>query len=207
MTGPASNGDLDRQVERGNLFVHTVLAEQALRANENEALLNGLVDYLIGRELVRPDELLQAVESARAEAAEAGELATVGVAIRIDGDEASTPPVLVDCEQRLPICKAVCCRLRFALSAEEIESRKLKWDLGRPYFNRRDSGCYCHQIDGATLGCGIYEDRPSVCRRYSCAHDERIWKDFEGMELNQEWIDANLGEDGPTPIDILMDAP
>jgi hypothetical protein len=93
LTEPASNGDLDRQVERGNLFVHTVLAEQALRANESDALLNGLVDYLIGRELVRPDELLQAVESARAEAAEAGELATVGVAIRIDGDEATTPPV------------------------------------------------------------------------------------------------------------------
>jgi Fe-S-cluster containining protein len=207
LTGPASDGDLGRQVERCNLFVHTVLAEQALRANENEAMLNGLVDYLIGRGLVRSDELLQAVESARAEAAEAGELATVGVAIRIDGDEASTPPVLVDCEKRLPICKAVCCRLRFALSAEEIESRTMKWDLGRPYFNRRDSGGYCHQIDGATLGCGVYEDRPCVCRRYSCAHDERIWKDFDGMELNQEWIDANLGEDGPTPIDILMDVP
>jgi hypothetical protein len=33
-----------------------------------------------------------------------------------------------------------------------------------------------------------------VCRGYSCANDPRIWKDFERMELNAEWITANLSE-------------
>ena len=37
-----------------------------------------------------------------------------------------------------------------------------------------------------------YENRPSVCKKYSCANDKRIWKDFEKMEIDREWIDENL---------------
>jgi Fe-S-cluster containining protein len=204
MTEPSD--DIDRNDERGNLFVHTVLAEQAMRVNENEAMLNGLVDVLVQRQLIQPEELMKAVQSARTEAAETGQLATVGVAIRIDGDDAGKLYALVNCEHRLPVCKAVCCRLQFALSVEEIESGRMKWDLGRPYYNRRASDGYCHQIDREKLCCSVYWKRPSVCRKYSCAGDTRIWKDFEAMELNQEWIDANLGGEAPSLIDILMNA-
>ncbi len=38
--------ELERQVERGSLFTHTALTEYAVRANETEAIVNGLVDYL-----------------------------------------------------------------------------------------------------------------------------------------------------------------
>ena len=196
--------EVDRQLERGMLFVHTVLADQACRANESEALVNGLVDLLVKRGLVETEELTAAVEAAQAEAAEEGRLATVGVAIRIDGEDAAVN-VEVNCEERLPICKAVCCRLHFALSAEEIESGPMKWDLGRPYFNRRNEDGYCHQIDGQ-LACSVYNERPPVCRRYNCAGDSRIWKDFDAMELNQDWIDANLGGDAPNLMEMLMDA-
>jgi Fe-S-cluster containining protein len=58
----------------------------------------------------------------------------------------------------------------------------------------------------ARSSCGVYTSRPSVCRRYSCAGDRRICKDFDAMELNQEWIDANLGGDAPNLLEILMDA-
>jgi hypothetical protein len=51
----------------------------------------------------------------------------------------------------------------------------------------------------------VYADRPGVCRHYSCANDERIWKDFENMELNHEWLDANLG-DAPR-IRLRLDLP
>ena len=49
----------------------------------------------------------------------------------------------------------------------------------------------------------IYDDRPSPCRQYSCVGDDRIWKDFDAMELNQEWIDDRLGT-GPGPVEIFM---
>ena len=39
-------------------------------------------------------------------------------------------------------------------------------------------------------------DRPGICRHYSRANEERIWSDFENMELNHECLDANL-DDAP----------
>jgi Fe-S-cluster containining protein len=75
-----------------------------------------------------------------------------------------------------------------------------------PYYNHRADDGYCHQIGREKLCCNVYGERPSVCRRYSCVGDTRIWTDFEAMELNHEWIDANLGGETPSPIDILMNA-
>ena len=198
--------ELERQVQRGSLFTHTLLTEQAERANTTEALVNGLIDVLIQDGVIEADRLRQAAEAVQDETAAAGNLATVGVAIRIDGDEADEPPAIVDCAARLPICQAACCRMRFALSVPEIESGPVKWDLGRPYFNRRGPDGYCHQCDSTTHACGVSEQRPGVCRRYSCAGDGRIWKDFDAMELNNEWIAANLGGDEPGPVEVYMNA-
>lgn len=73
----------------------------------------------------------------------------------------------------------------------------LKWDLGRPYQIRHDAAGTCVHNDAETHGCGVYADRPGVCRRYSCANDERIWSDFENMQLNTAWIEENLHATGP----------
>jgi Fe-S-cluster containining protein len=192
--------ELERQVERGHVFAHAVLGQHANRAGENEAIIRGLVELLIEREVVDADDLVAAVDAVRAETR-----FDVDVAIRVDDpSDAGGPPV--DCEARLPICKAVCCRLRFPLSVEEVESGgPLKWDLGRPYFNRHGADGYCHQCDSETHACNVYEARPAPCRQYSCVGDDRIWKDFDAMELNQEWIDERLGT-GPGPIDVFMTA-
>ena len=90
------------------------------------------------------------------------------------------------------VCHAVCCKLNFALTAPEVEGGAAKWDLGFPYMIRHESNGYCTHNDTATGRCGIYADRPGVCRRYSCATDTRIWKDFDNMELNEDWIRENL---------------
>ena len=42
MSSPDDLQALERQVERGNRFAHTALSEQAMRTNENEAIINGL---------------------------------------------------------------------------------------------------------------------------------------------------------------------
>jgi Fe-S-cluster containining protein len=192
--------ELERQVERGNVFAHAVLSEHASRAGENEAIIRGLVELLIEREVVQPQDLVAAVDAVRAETK-----SDIEIAIRVD-EEPIVPGPPVDCEARLHVCKAVCCRLRFPLSVEEVESGgPIKWDLGRPYFNRHGDDGYCHQSDGETRGCNVYDDRPAPCRQYSCVGDDRIWKDFDAMELNQEWIDDRLGT-GPGPIDVFMSA-
>jgi Fe-S-cluster containining protein len=197
--------ELERQVERGNLFAHTALTDQLVRTNEQAALLSGLIDYLIQQGVVQPAELKAVVEAVRAEAVERREVATLGVAIRVDGEAGGRPPVAVNCAERLHICQAVCCRLHFALTVEEIETGRMKWDLGKPYLNRQLQHGYCHQIDPDRKCCRIYADRPAVCRGYSCAGDGRIWKDFDAMELNQEWIDAHLNTNDLGLVEVFMD--
>ena len=197
--------ELERQVEHGNLFVHAALTEQATRANQIEAVVNGLADLLVRLDVVSSADLVEAVETTRRQIAEAGQAASLDVAVRNDSDAPVVPAEAIDCEARLPYCKAVCCRLRFALTVEEIESGPVRWDLGRPYFNRHGPNGYCHCIDDETLGCTVYDERPMPCRQYSCAGDTRIWKDFEAMEINQEWIDTYLGAER-SPIEIFMTA-
>ena len=111
--------------------------------------------------------------------------------LRRDDGESESPAIPVDCSARIHICQAVCCKLDFALTREEVLAGQVRWDLGRPFFVGRATNGYCVHNDRATGGCAVYANRPSICRRWSCANDARIWKDFEQMELNVEWLSAN----------------
>jgi Fe-S-cluster containining protein len=187
--------ELEFQTERASLFTHTVLTNQIIRQNESEAFLFGLIDYLIKKEIVISDELLELVSKVKQEIVEKKEYARLGVAIRVDEENDSLQAVKVNCEEYLPICKAVCCRLGFALTTKEIESGLLKWELGKPYQNRRKTDGYCYHIVNDNKCCNIYTERPSVCRKYNCSSDKRIWKDYNKKELNVEWIESNLNAD------------
>ena len=199
--GPdVSNGavaNLERQVERGSLFTHTALSELNERVTEVESMLHGIVNTLVGAGAVAAESVGEAVELARDELVENGPPPGPRVALRVDGEEAATERVFVDCASRLPICQAACCRLSFALSAEEVEGGVVKWDLGEPYQIRHEAGGYCTHCTSGDHACSIYSDRPSVCRTYSCANDTRIWTDFANRELNHEWIDSHLGPSRP----------
>ena len=120
---------------------------------------------------------------------ESGESAHAGISLRVD--DVNAVKTEVDCLSRLPICKAICCKLSFPLNAEEVEGGDIKWDLGRPYYIRQDNEGWCCNR-GKEGKCGIYEGRPGVCKTYTCEGDERIWKDFKGRILNEEWINENL---------------
>ncbi|MGH9023439.1 MAG: YkgJ family cysteine cluster protein [Acidimicrobiia bacterium] len=116
-----------------------------------------------------------------------------GIAFRVEPENHQEVVVEVDCEKRMPICHAVCCKLNFALTPPEVEEGGVKWDLGFPYLIRHEENGYCTHCDTGSGRCGVYADRPGVCRRYSCANDQRIWSDFEAMELNEDWIRSHLG--------------
>lgn len=201
---------LDRQLERGSLFTQAALQRGFLRIDETETLLLRLVELLAAKGVVAPEEIgFQADEAPEDHVAPAetdgshdtgrpsppdeSSISWPSIALRVDGpDGGAEPDVEVDCAARLPICRAVCCRLSFPLSAEEVDAGQVKWDIGHPYLIRHEATGYCTHNDPTTGCCGVYADRPAVCRRYSCARDPRIWKDFEGMVLNQEWIDGHL---------------
>jgi len=192
--------ELERQVERGSMFTQAVFQKSFTRLSLVEAMLGELIDTLMLKGLVVPDELPGATAAA-AEAEiraaehlsdEAESLGWPNVAVRVDPTEPE-PYEPVDCAARMHVCEAVCCKLKFALTSDEIEAGVVKWDIGHPYIIRQNSTGYCCHNESATNGCTIYADRPSLCRRYSCKDDARIWTDFDNMVLNREWIDQHVG--------------
>jgi Fe-S-cluster containining protein len=196
--------DLERQVERASLFTHTALSRLAQRAYETESMVLGLVDLLLAQGVADEGALIDAAQKARAALDERGETVDPGLALRVDPPEAERTTVEVDCAARMHVCHAVCCKLDFALSAEEIERGVIRWDLGQPYVIRHEADGYCTHCDRASGACGVYSERPQVCRGYSCAGDARIWKDFDNMVLNEEWLDENLVEHGPRLMATAM---
>lgn len=195
--------DIENQIEAGGLFTHSALSIHAERINRIEAFLYGLADELLERGHVTEERLRVQTVRVADELSEKRETLSGGVQLRVD-DDAPVVENKLDCAARMHICKAVCCRLSFPLSAPEVESGKVKWELGKPYFVRRDAAGCCVHLDGKK-GCEVYQDRPRVCRGYSCEKDERIWKDFDKMVLNQEWIDENLKPEHRHLVAIRMD--
>ena len=201
--------ELDRQVERGSLFTQASLERNFRRLGQAESVLGQLIEALAARGVVTPEELGVNVvngdegdaEEPRAEDGEApppegpAGINWPSIAIRVDDPtvEATGPEVMVDCAARMPVCRAICCQLKFPLATNEIDGGVVKWDIGHPYIIRQESSGYCTHNDTDTGGCKVYADRPAICRRYSCANDKRIWADFDNMVLNQEWIDDHLG--------------
>lgn len=195
---------IERQLERSSVYAQTALGRAGLRIHEIERVLYGMLDVLFAKGVISSAEMTEASEKVHDELIARGDLPERLVALR---GESSDQPVTaqVDCAARMHVCRAVCCKLDFALSAPEVEGGRVRWDLGRPYHIRHDEDGYCHHNKRSTCECGVYHDRPAICRTYSCAGDARIWKDFERMELNTEWIDRNLSSPRrPRMLRVLM---
>ena len=218
MEQPNASSDLralERQVERGSMFNQAVFQKAFQRLSLVESLLRELTEAVCERGVLAPADLPGAVQAemeadARAEASEEVEasLRWPAIAVRVD-PENPEPGEPVDCAARMPVCHAVCCKLKFALSQPEIEAGDVKWDIGHPYIIRQNDTGYCCHNDAETHGCAVYDRRPGVCSRDSCRDDDRIWIDFDNMVLNQPWIDEHVAgsdafvllevSDGPGP--------
>jgi Fe-S-cluster containining protein len=212
--------ELERQVQRSSMFTQASLDQVLGRLAGTESFLTGLVDILRAKGILGAEDVeedpgpdTEAEEETQAEGPaepeRSGPVAGGEVVPAMDaaevmswpsvavGVEPEDPPVRppVNCAERMHICHAVCCKLSFALTADEIDAGTVRWDLGFPYLIRHNASGYCVHNEVGTHRCGVYADRPGVCRRYSCAGDGRIWKDFEAMELNEEWLGEHLRSD------------
>jgi hypothetical protein len=193
--------ELDEQTRRGSLYAQAVASEQMARANQTEAAVYGLIDLLISKGALSSDEVAKAIEQTGRDMRAAGAQASLEVVVREEGDAPAVAAGEIDCAARIPFCQAACCRLRWPLTLEEVESGPVKWDLGRPFFNRHAAHGYCHRFDTESQGCTVYEQRPAPCRQYSCIDDDRIWLDFENMVPNTAWIE---GYEERGPVEMLL---
>jgi len=170
---------------RAALFGAHRMAGQATQYTFQNAIdVVALSDLLISKGVISSRELAERRSLAERQILEAREKEYAGPVLYptrppAPGDERS-PQILVDCDQRYGECRAGCCILyNVYLTADEVRSGKYRWDLEHPYRLERTPEGHCTYLDRATLKCSIWQDRPTVCRGYSCHSDKNIWVDFD----------------------------
>jgi len=167
----------DDDVESGLRFLHMVSMQGRADLQENRATLYALLEELVEAGVLDLAKLESRREVARVLENERGDrLWRVRIA---DDSDKYAPRALpdIDCRALLPLCKGRCCKMVFALSAQDLEERVVKWEYGRPYLIKQSGGHCVHQ--DAAGGCTVYEQRPLTCRTYDCRNDKRVWLDFD----------------------------
>ncbi len=85
----------------------------------------------------------------------------------------------VDCGARMHLCHGRCCTFKVKMSRQDLGEAQLTWNIDQPYYLSKDANGYCVYQTRETGFCGTYQNRPAICRTYSCAGDTRVWIDFE----------------------------
>jgi Fe-S-cluster containining protein len=181
---PGAN--LRQQMAEGLFYTHMRLSQNTNRLLEASAFLYGLVELLSEKGLISIEDLDQRKKAMGERLAAQLKEKGLGVMLQ-DSDEdkySFQSEVSIDCGKRVHLCRASCCRLRFALSRQDIYEGMIRWDLGQPYFIAHDRDGYCTHIERGTCHCTVRENRPIPCRGYDCRNDRRIWLDFENKVIN-----------------------
>lgn len=177
-----------QEVAGGLLYCHSRLNANTSKLLESASFLYALVELLTEKGLVGLEELEDKKREVAERLLESFLDKGMGVAMQEDERDKYTfeETVEIDCENRVHLCKAACCRMSFALSQQDVEEGVVKWDLGRPYLIAQDADGYCRHLDRKTSCCTIRDQRPLPCRGYDCRKDKRVWTDFEQMIINPD---------------------
>ena len=183
------------EILEGFLYSYRQLDTNAVKVYEASADLYSLIELLVAKGVVGAEELDQHKKEVKKRLEESFREAGIGVRVqRIETDKYNLQEeATVECDRRLHICRAACCRLTYALSVQDIHEG-IRWSLGKPFMNARASDGYCVHLERDTLKCSIYEHRPTACRQYYCHNDRRVWLDFDKMTIN-----PNPFEEGDHP--------
>ena len=171
-----------RDVVLGFHEAHRRVGAATARLFDTAAHAYALEELLVAKGLVGVDELEHSRRDVRERLVDVFEHDGLDISIAADGSDKYTlgeQAVEIDCRDRLPLCRAACCRLRFPLSEQDIHEGVVRWQLDRPYLNLQASDGYCAHCTEGTRTCGVYANRPAVCRTYDCRNDSRIWIDFD----------------------------
>lgn len=186
MTVPAHSSDLRQQVAEGLFYTHMRLSQGTNKTLEASAFLYSLVELLNEKGLISIQELDERKKAVGERLAAQFKQNGLGVMLQDPEEDKYTfkGEAKIDCENRVHLCHAACCRLRFALSKQDVYEGVVKWDLGHPYMIAQEKDGYCTHMERGTSRCTVREQRPVPCRGYDCRNDKRIWLDFENKVVN-----------------------
>lgn len=169
----------EQGLSRGLRFLHVWNSRTREDAWKAMLGLHTLMDLLVAKGIISAEELERQSEISAPRVQEAFQADPLAPLLGPAEDKYAVVSPEIDCAARIHLCRARCCTLRFALSAQDLDEGVVRWEYARPYLiaQRTDGYCvHCHAESGA---CGVYHHRPAACRAFDCRKDKRIWLDFE----------------------------
>jgi Fe-S-cluster containining protein len=186
------NNGLLNELQSGLVYVNTRLDDNTNRVVNDAAKLAALIAILGEKGILEPEEVEERSKRILLDLVMAFAESGIGVEYLDSKYDEQDPEddVLIDCGARVSACKAICCRLPFALTRKEVETGIIRWNFRRPYLIAKGTDGYCAHFDRDKLTCTIYENRPVSCRLFDCRTDKRwpVWEDFEKKIANVELI-------------------
>ncbi|HEX5839270.1 MAG TPA: YkgJ family cysteine cluster protein [Anaerolineales bacterium] len=179
---------LRKEIVGGLLYTHSRANNNTGRLLEATSFLYALIELLSEKGLLTIEEL----DERKATVATRIEKRFIDKGMGVDLMEpdqdkyAFKSPVKIDCENRIPLCHAACCRLWFPLSRQDVDEGIVQWDWQLPYIIAQDRDGYCKHLERQTYHCQVYSNRPLPCRAFDCRDDKRIWLDFENRLINPD---------------------
>jgi hypothetical protein len=180
--------DLRKEIVAGLTYTHGRANANTSRALETATFLYALIEVLTEKGVLTIEEL-DARKDQIADRVEKLFLSKgMGVVLQEPEQDkyAFEAEAHVDCENRVHLCKAACCRMIFPLSRQDIAERIILWDLESPYLIAQAEDGYCRHLDRTARKCTVREHRPIPCRAYDCRNDPRIWSDFANYVINPD---------------------
>src|SRR5215472_12078693 len=165
---PLNSTELRQQVAEGLFYTHVRLSQGTNKTLEASAFLYSLIELLNEKGLITIQELDQRKKAVGERLA--AQLKEKGLGVMLQDPEEDKysfqGEVKIDCGSRLHLCHAACCRLRFALSKQDIYEGVVQWDLGHPYLIAQGKDGYCTHMERGNCRCTVREQRPVPCRAY-----------------------------------------
>jgi Fe-S-cluster containining protein len=193
--------DIHNELAGGLLYTHMRINANTAKALEVASFLYALIELLNEKGLLSIEELderkKQVAERLVKKFTESG----IGLMYQDPEYDKYTfeNEADVDCQSRLDTCRAICCKLPFALSKQDVEEGIIRWDFTRPYLIAHGDDGYCVHLDRETYMCAQREHRTVPCRGFDCKDNERwqVWLDYDKKIINPELaekIDRENGE-------------
>jgi Fe-S-cluster containining protein len=181
------------EVAEGLLYTHSRFNTNTMKILESSSFLYALIELLNEKGLLTIEELderkKQVAERLVTNFVESG----IGLLYQDPEEDKYTfeKEAFVDCSERLDVCRAICCKLPFALSKQDVKEGIVRWEFARPYLIAHGDDGYCVHMDRSTYKCTVREHRPLPCRGFGCQDNERwnVWTDYDKMILNPGFIE------------------
>lgn len=183
----------DQDLSSGLFYTHTRINANTAKILEASSFLYALIELLSEKGLISIEELDIRKKEVSGRLVKNFVESGIGLMYQdIESDKYTFEhEAKVDCQSRLPFCKAICCKFPFALSRQDVEEGIVKWEFARPYLINHDPDGYCCHLDRETYRCTVHENRPLPCRGFDCEDNEKwqVWVDYEKRVVNHELME------------------